>query len=240
MLEIRVDGFQGPLDLLLGLIEKEEMDITTLSLADVTDQYWQHIESQAVAPDALADFIVIGAKLLYVKSCALLPQAAPPRQEIRAGEDAGSQLAQMLQQYKRFKEAADLFRDLEERGRRAYPRLAPPKNIVLPPGLKGVTLDTLMQAVQEALARQPSEPEDAVLELEPFTVDNKIEEIETALDSGGGRLAFRPLLEACQSRTEIVVLFLATLELIKAGRLWAEQETTFGKIELVAVEPARS
>ena len=240
MLEIRVDGFQGPLDLLLDLIEKEEMDIAVLSLVQVTDQYWQHIERQELAPDALADFIVIGAKLLYVKSCALLPSAAPPRQERQEGEEVGAQLAQMLQQYKRFKEAADLFRGLEDQGRRTYPRLAPPRNVVLPPGLKGVTLDHLLHTVQEALARQPPEPEGAIIEFEPFTVDEKEEEIAQALARGGGRLAFRPLLQACRSRTEIVVLFLAILELIKAGRLWAEQEATFGDIELVETAPAPS
>ena len=113
MLEIRVDGFQGPLSLLLDLIEREQLDITALSLVQVADQYWQHIESHDREPDALADFIVIGAKLLYIKSCAILPSAAAPRQERRQDEDAGAQLAVMLQQYRRFKEAALLFRYLE-------------------------------------------------------------------------------------------------------------------------------
>lgn len=237
MLEIRVDGFQGPLDLLLELIEKEQLDITALSLAQVTDQYWQHIESDNLEPDALADFIAIGAKLLFTKSCALLPSAAPPQQDRRRDEDAGEQLARMLQQYRQFKEAALLFRELEEKGRRAYPRLAPPKNITLPPGLKGVTLDTLLRTVHEALAQHPPEPEGAVIELEPFTVDEKAEEVASALARSRGRLALRPLLQACRSRTEIVVLFLAILELIKAGRLWAEQEATFGEIVLVASGP---
>ncbi len=235
MFEIKVDGFQGPLDLLLDLIERQELDITVLSLAQVADQYWQRIQSHELPPEALAEFIVIGAKLMYIKSCALLPQAAPPRSE--QGQAVGTELAGMLQQYRRFKEAALLFRDLEERGRRTYPRLGPPKNIPLPPGLKGVTLDALLRTVQEALARQPPEPEGAVIEFEPFTVDEKMEEIARALASRGGRLAFRPLLAACQSRTEIVVLFLAVLELIKAGRLWAQQEATFGEIELVARAP---
>jgi len=234
MLEIRVDGFQGPLSLLLDLIEREQLDITALSLAQVTDQYWQHIESQDLEPDGLADFILIGAKLLFIKSCALLPSATPPRPSLRQDEDAGAELAQMLQQYKRFKEAALLFRELEEKGHHAYPRLAPPKNITLPPGLKGVSLDTLLRTVQEALSRHPAESEDAIIELEPFTVDEKADEVASALAQNKGRLVFQPLVEACRSRTEIVVLFLAILELIKAGRLWAQQEATFGDIVLVA------
>jgi segregation and condensation protein A len=240
MLEINVDGFQGPLDLLLDLIEKEQLDITALSLAQVADRYWQRIQAEESSPDALADFIVIGAKLLYIKSCALLPEAAPFRAEQRQPHTVGTELADMLEQYRQFKEAALLFRDLEDQGRRTYPRLAPPKNITLPPGLKGVTVDALLRTVQEALDRHPAEPEDGVIELEPFTVEEKMRQVETTLTKGGGRLAFRPLLAACQSRTEIVVLFLAMLELVKAGRLWAQQEATFGEIELVVPAPASS
>ncbi|MBI1885239.1 MAG: segregation/condensation protein A [Chloroflexi bacterium] len=241
MFELKVDGFQGPLDLLLDLIEKEQMDITTLSLAQVTDQYWSYVKSQRqMEPDALAEFIVIGSKLLFIKSCALLPHAAPPRGDLREEEDVGAQLAQMLEQYKQFKEAAFVFRELEEQGRRAYSRVGPPKNVTLPPGLEGVTLNTLLDAVREAMARKPEEPEQGVIEPEPVTVDLKIEEIGRALTENEGRLRFRPLLAACRTRTEIVVLFLAVLELIKAGRLWARQNKLFGEIELVetAAEPA--
>src|SRR3972149_6136088 len=82
MLELKVDGFSGPLDLLLDLIEREQLDITVLSLAQVADQYWQHVESNGgLEPDALADFILIGSRLLYIKSCALLPSASPPKEE---------------------------------------------------------------------------------------------------------------------------------------------------------------
>ncbi len=242
MLQIKVDGFDGPLDLLLDLIERDQLDITALSLIQVTDQYWQHVElTRNLEPDALAEFIVIGSKLLYLKSCALLPSASPPRAELRLeAEEVAGQLTQMLEEYKQFREAADLFRELEEKGRRTYPRLSPGKGVPLPPGLQGVTVENLMQAVQEALARKPPEPEEGVLEIEPVSVDEKIEEITGALLRRRGRLRFGPLLSACQTRTEIVVLFLAVLELIKAGRLWAEQDRPFGEIVLVeaAAEPA--
>jgi segregation and condensation protein A len=243
MLELKVDGFSGPLDLLLDLIEREQLDITALSLAQVADQYWQHVESQQdLEPDALAEFILIGSKLLYIKSCALLPSAAPPKEELRRDEgDAAAELTRMVEEYRRFRDAAEILSDLEEKGRRTYTRLAPGSDIPLPPGLQGVTVDTLMQAVREALARTPPEPEEAVLEIEPVTVDEKIGELSLTLERAQGRLAFRPLLAACQTRTEIVVLFLAVLEMIKAGRLWAEQRRPFGDITLVetAPEPAQ-
>src|SRR3972149_2225945 len=214
MLELKVDGFSGPLDLLLDLIEREQLDITTLSLAQVADQYWQHVESNGgLEPDALADYILVGSKLLYIKSCALLPSASPPKEELRLHDgDAAAELARMGEEYKRFRDAAEVLSELEEKGRRGYTRLAPGKEVPLPPGLQGVTLDGLMQAVREALARKPPEARGAVRE------------------GGGGGLALRPLLAACQPRTEIVVLFLAVLEMIKVGRLWADQRRSFGDI----------
>jgi segregation and condensation protein A len=239
MLELKVDGFSGPLDLLLDLIEREQLDITELSLAQVADQYWDHVQSaEDIEPDALADFILIGSKLLYVKSCALLPSAQPPKEQpLRDEAEVAAELARMVEEYKQFREAAEHLGELEERGNRAYTRVDPSKGIPLPPGLEGVTVDTLMQAVQEALSRKPPEPEAEVIEIEPVTVDEKIGELSLALDKAKGRLPFRKLLQACETRTEIVVLFLAVLEMIKGGRLWAEQEQAFGDITLVA-EPA--
>lgn len=242
MLELKVDGFSGPLALLLDLIEREQLDITALSLAQVADQYWQHVQSQEeLEPDALSDFILVGSKLLYIKSCALLPSASPPKEELRRDEaEVAAELARMVEEYKRFRDAAELLGELEEKGQRTYTRLAHGKDIPLPPGLEGVTVDTLMDAVREALSRKPPEPEEAVIEIEPVTVDEKIGELSLALERSRGKLAFRPLLADCQTRTEIVVLFLAVLEMIKAGRLWAEQRRPFGDISLVetAAEPA--
>ena len=238
-LQIKVDGFDGPLDLLLDLIDRQQLDITALSLVQITDQYWQHVESfDGVDPDALADFIVVGSKLIYLKSCALLPSASPPTGQLQPdAEGLAAELAQMLDEHRRFKDAADIFRQLEDEGRHAYARLAPTKGVPLPPGLEGVTVDTLLEAVREALNRKPPEPEQGILEIEPVSVDEKIRDVGAALARRRGRLRFRPLLAACKTRTEIVVLFLAVLELIKSGRLWAEQEHPFGDITLVESRP---
>ncbi len=244
MVQIQVDGFSGPLDLLLDLIDRRRLDVTLLSLAEVTDQYWREIESvQAIEPDALAEFIAVGSKLLYIKSCALLPGAEPPSADLRERiEEAAGELTELLEEHKRFKDAIELFRSLEEEGRRTFARVAPVKNVPLPPGLEGVTVDTLLSAVKDALAKKPAEPEEAVLHIEPMTVDEKIAELTKTLARRKGRARFRPMLAACKNRTEIVVLFLAVLELIKAGRLWAEQDRPFGEIELVetAAEPAEA
>ncbi len=242
MVQIQVDNFSGPIDLLLDLIDREQLDITTLSLAEVADQYWREIESNDASladPDALAEFINVGSKLLYIKSCALLPSAKPPEADLNDEIDqTAEELTHMLADHKRFKEAVDLFRQLEEEGRRTFARMAPARNVPLPPGLEGVTLDTLLSAVKEALAEVPAEPEEVVLHIEPVTVNEKMAEVHQALARRSGRLGFRPLLAECKTRTEIVVLFLAILEMIKGGELWAEQETPFGDIELIESEAA--
>ena len=236
MFELNLSVFQGPLDLLLHLIESEELDITAVSLAQVTDQYWAYLHSSAgLDPEALAEFIAVGAKLLYIKSRALLPDLRPRPKQEGGQEDVGEALAQMLVEYKRFREAAETFRDLEERGQRAYPRLAPSKGVLLPPGLEGVTLEGLLSIFQEALIRQPAEePVEGAIPREPVTVDEKMETVLSAMVRGRGRASFRALVEACTSRTEVIVVFLAVLELMKAGRLSAEQEGAFGDIALVA------
>ena len=237
MVQIEVTGFSGPVDTLLELIDSQQLDITALSLAEVADQYWREIETAEMDADTLSEFINIGSRLLYIKSCALLPGARQPAADLNAEIDqAAEELTAMLEEHKRFKDAFDLFRQLEEEGRRTFARMTPVRNVPLPPGLEGVTLDTLLSAVKEALAKAPPEPEETVLQIEPVTVSEKIAEVSQALAQNSGRLPFRPLLAACRTRTEIVVLFLAVLELIKGGSLWAEQEQAFGDIELIESE----
>ncbi len=239
--QIEVSGFSGPVALLLDLIDRKQLDVTALSLADVTDQYWREIESDGeMDGDSLSEFLTVGSRLLYIKSCALLTGGRPSAGLREQLEEAAGELTQLLEEHQRFKEAVDIFRQLEEEGRRTYSRVAPAAGIPLPPGLQGVTITTLLDVVKEALAGRPDEPEQAVLHVEPVTVNEKIEVLSEALRRRRGRLRLRPLLAGCGTRTEIVVLFMAVLELIKSGRLWAEQDSPFGEITLIegAAEPA--
>ena len=234
MVQVQVDNFSGPIDLLLDLIDRQQLDITDVSLAQVTDQYWNEIESaDDLGPDALSEFLNVGSKLLYIKSCALLVERPTASELDEQMAEATGELTQILEEHKRFKDAIDLFRQLEEEGRRTFARVAPPTALPLPPGLEGVTIDTLLQAVKQALADKPAEPEEAVLHIEAVTVNEKIAEVAGALEAQEGRLAFAPLLAVCKTRTEVVVLFLAVLEMIKAGGLWADQGEAFGDITLV-------
>jgi segregation and condensation protein A len=233
MFELKLPIFEGPLDLLLHLIEKEELDITTVSLVQVTDQYLAHIHSrEAINLDALADFVAIGAKLIYLKSRALLPRA--PAEAEAEEEEVGRELTEMLREYKKFRDVAFALRAIEDEGLRAYRRTAPPPDVPLPSGLDKVTLDRLLKLFRDALNRLPAEPA-TTIERDRVTVRQKAQEIEEALRTEG-QVSFRRLVLACRSRLEIVVSFLAVLHLIKAGRVWGQQEELFGDISLVAIE----
>ncbi|MEX0785071.1 MAG: segregation/condensation protein A, partial [Dehalococcoidia bacterium] len=170
--QFQLPVFEGPLDLLLYLIEREELEITAVSLVQVTDQYLSYLRSgDQIDATALAEFIAIGARLLYLKSRALLP---PPQPDEDPLEELGDDLVQRLREYRRFKEAAASLRDIEESGQRAYPRLAPPPAMPLPTGLDGVTLDLLASIVQEVLERQPEEEPQGVVERHEVTVEQKV------------------------------------------------------------------
>jgi len=104
MVQIQVDGFSGPIDLLLDLIDRNQLNVTTLSLAEVTDQYWRELESDGSADaETLSEFIAVGSKLLYIKSCAIIPGAEPPSQDLQERiEQAAGELTAMLEEHRRF------------------------------------------------------------------------------------------------------------------------------------------
>ena len=233
--QLQLPVFEGPLDLLLYLIEREELDITAVSLVQVTDQYLSHLRSgEQVDATALAEFIATGTRLLLLKSRALLPQPPSDDEDV---EELGEDLVQRLREYRRFKEAAGMLQDIEAEGRRTYPREAPPPELPLPTGLDGITLDLLAEIVREVLERQPDEAPELVVEREEVTVEEKVAELTRALQRQS-RVSFRSFISSCRSRLEVIVAFIAVLELIKALRLEATQDAPFGDISLVALAPA--
>ena len=233
--QLQLPVFEGPLDLLLYLIEREELDITAVSLVQVTDQYLSHLRSgEQVDATALAEFIATGTRLLLLKSRALLPQPPSDDEDV---EELGEDLVQRLREYRRFKEAAGMLQDIEAEGRRTYPREAPPPELPLPTGLDGITLDLLAEIVREVLERQPDEAPELVVEREEVTVEEKVAELTRALQRQS-RVSFRSFISSCRSRLEVIVAFIAVLELIKALRLEAAQDAPFGDISLVALAPA--
>jgi segregation and condensation protein A len=228
--------FEGPLDLLLHLVEREELDITNLALVQVADQYMAYIASQEqINLDVLADFIYIGARLLLLKSRALLPRPVAAEEALSEYEDPTDDLARQLREYKLFKEAAGQLREIEQSGFHSYPRIAPPPEMPPPLGLDGVTLDILRDLVEQALTRVPEEAPEPIIRPHRITVREKVAEIRD-LVLAQGRVSFRDLMLACQTRMEIIVSFMAVLELIKSLVLDATQDGAFNDIALVRID----
>ncbi len=225
--EVRLPVFEGPLDLLLYLIEREELDITLVALAQVTDQYLAYLQEMTHRDvREMTSFLVIAAKLLLIKSLALLPRPArlPPE-----AEEAGEELVHQLQVYKKFKELASLLASREEQKLRSYVRTASPVRPAPQLDMEGVTLDALLIAVQRALAAFPAPPVDEVVSPVTITVADQIARIEEQL-ARRPRICFSELLAGAGSRVEIIVTLLAVLELIKQDRILVHQEHLFGEI----------
>ncbi|MHB9034166.1 MAG: segregation and condensation protein A [Anaerolineae bacterium] len=227
---VTLDVFEGPLDLLLRLIERQELDITRISLALVADQYLLHIaQLPQLSSQELADFLVIAAKLLVIKSKSLLP--VPAAVEPEDEEDLGDQLARQLAEYKRFKEAGQKLRVLEQRGWHTYLRLAPApkqKEVVNGTLAPSQLLSALLQAVQV----QPRfESVDTVVQPVNVYINDCIKTLKTLL-SQQSVLCLNHTLARAQSRLEVIVLFLAVLELIKQQQIQVSQEVPFADIYL--------
>ncbi|MCB0085653.1 MAG: segregation/condensation protein A, partial [Caldilineaceae bacterium] len=154
---VTLPAYEGPLDLLLQLIEKHELDINEISLVAVTDQYLSTIERlEEIEPGALADFLVIASKLLYLKSVSLLPKPQPPLDDEE--EDVGDALIRQLLEYRQFKQAAQMLHEREEQGLRVYVRTAPKPDLERRLDMSNVDVHKLHQALRRVLNRMPSDP----------------------------------------------------------------------------------
>jgi len=229
------DGsFQGPLDLLLHLIERNELDVTEISLLRVTEQYLGYLRAaEEINLGALADFVAIGARLLLLKSRALLPA---DDEEIEFDEDDPEDLVKALREYRRFKEAAQFLRE-RDTGHQTYRREVAPPEITLPTGLDRVTLDSLVEVLRDVMDRLPEEEPTDTLVSEPVRLRDRLRGVVDLLERDG-RTSFRRLVEHATSRVTVIVDFLAVLELIKSRYLEATQSERFGDIDLVKLEGA--
>lgn len=227
---VQTPVYEGPLDLLLDLIERAELDITAVSLALVTDQYLAYINStEELNADEISAFLVIAAKLLQIKSEALLPR--PPARE--AGEeDAGQALVDQLKLYKRFKEIGGWLHGRQDENLRTYLRIAPPPKVEPKLDLSNLTLEKLVMAAESAFAKgRAKEPLGTVIAPPRVTIREKIDMIAKIMKDVQ-RSTFRAMVTDGASRLEIVVTFLAMLELIKRYRIDAHQEGLFSDIEI--------
>ncbi len=230
---VTIPVYAGPLDLLLQLIEHAELDITAVALAQVTDQYLVYIHQMQVPADEISAFLVMAAKLLQIKSEALLPRAsARPAGE----EDLGEALARQLLIYKRFKELANWLDKRAELHLRTYLRVAPPLKIETRLDMSDITLADLIAAAEGIFAEEAEKQAlGTVISAPRITVREKISLITERLGLQP-RATFSSLLGQKPSRLEVVVTFLALLELIKRYHVAARQDGLFSDIEIEKVE----
>jgi segregation and condensation protein A len=229
---VQLAVFQGPLGLLLHLIEREELDITLVSLARVTGQYIEYLAAlEELQVDDLADFIVVAARLLLIKSQALLPRPPAPVLE-EAEQDSGEALLRQLLLYKQFKQAAQRLQERQDR--RSYVRLAPlPRLETRIEHLEAVSLDELLAAARRAMqTRPPDSLVDDVVAPFNFTIDDQIQLISHTL-ARQASVSFNQLLTDAYSRQEVSVTFLAVLEMIKQLKIQARQDRMFGEIVIL-------
>ncbi|MGQ9599100.1 MAG: segregation and condensation protein A [Anaerolineae bacterium] len=235
--QVALSVFEGPLDLLLHLIEREELEITQVSLAQITDQYLAYLNQlEDRDPENLAEFLVIAAKLLLIKSRALLPQPSRPLVSDREEIDIGEDLVQRLVEYKKFKEAARWLQEIEAQGFCSFVRLPGTLPSERSLDLGGVTLDDLVNAIQEVLTLKPPAP--SVNETVPpltITVEEQMEFIDRQT-TPGYPVSFRTLIGQAANRLEIIVTFLALLEMVKQRRVIIRQERLFGDIVIIKKE----
>jgi segregation and condensation protein A len=229
--------FDGPLDLLLHLIERHELDITAVSLAQVADTYLTHVRSlQSIDAYGLAEFIAVAAKLLLIKSTALLPR--PERDDNPDELDDPTDLTERLREYQLFRRAASALQEREERGLRSYGRLvslAPP---VPRPRHDAGSPDHLLLALRRLADEIARRPKEEVVEREIFSIGEKIERIRESCRAGTS-VSLLGLLTGV-GRAEAVAVFLALLELLRLGEISAVQETLFGDVVIVGAGASTS
>jgi segregation and condensation protein A len=235
---IKLARFEGPLDLLLHLIKRDEVDIYDIPIAHITQQYLQYLElMRQLDLEVAGDFLVMAATLMRIKAKMLLPLPAVGEEE-QPG-DPREELVQRLVEYRQFKEAASALRGHEDERRLLFERgMLPGEEDAGPLPLARVSLFDLLDALNRLLSRVP-EITSYEVEAETFAVEDKIELLTVTLRRRG-RLSFEELLAGCRSRSEIVVTFIALLELIKLGTALVVQHETFGDITIVVGEPGES
>jgi len=231
--KVKLEIFEGPLDLLLYLIKKEELDIYDIPIAKITDQYLEYLEMMKLLDlDIAGEFIVMAATLMQIKSKLLLPPDETPQEEMEQ-EDPRTELVKRLLEYKRFKEAADELAAKEAVSSQLYSRKTEEKPLLETedsPFFEASIFD-LLTAFSKILKEVPKETFYRVVKDE-FTVGEKIHDIFHMLVNQP-RIVFSKLFKEAKSKLEIIATFLAVLELIRLKEIVVVQQEAFSEIELI-------
>ncbi|MFA6553567.1 MAG: ScpA family protein [Patescibacteria group bacterium] len=231
--KFKLQQFEGPLDLLLQLIEQEEMDINQIALAHVTDQYLRYLnDSKDILPEELADFLVVAAKLLLIKSKSLLPG-------LQVDDDEGTDLERQLKMYKEFYEASKVLHKMILKRHFSFTRekmVVKIDRVFNPP--KHLTSEKLRELFSDVLASLEvwvSMEHDVIIKT--VSIRERIRNIQEMIGTKA-TLHFNELMKTAKNKTEVIVTFLAILELVKQRWVGVVQEGTFSDIVVRKIEGA--
>lgn len=219
----KLEHFEGPLDLLLQLIEQSELEITKITLSDVTSQYLTYIRNLSPEAGDLQEFLNLAARLVYLKSVALLPSLATAEEDEELHE-----LAVQLEQYQRYSKAAAHLQNLISSNQPSYSR---PIKTNLPPhtqALPSINLAALAEVFQQEIARLPELPSTSIEE--QIDLEEGCRRLRQGLDEGHASLS--KIFRKSTNRYEALVIFLALLEMIKNGEIAALQSAPHEDITL--------
>lgn len=245
-LEFKINEFEGPLDLLLHLIDKNKFNIFDIPIVEITEQYLEYVnQMQEANLDVMSEFLVMAATLISIKAKMLLPKEEEKDDE---EEDPRAELVRRLLEYKMYKYASYELKDMELDAEKAYY-----KNPSIPQEIKDykeeidpadvigdVTLAKLNEIFNQVMRRtvdrvDPIRSKFGTIEKEEVRIEDKMEEIRTSIRGLKG-INFRTLLEVQASRINIIVTFLAILELMKVGDITIKQDQIFGEIIIDSLE----
>ena len=234
--KVKLEVFEGPLDLLLYLIKRDEIDIYDISIERITRQYLEYLQAfKELKIDIAGEFVVMAANLIYLKSRSLLPLDQQPPEEDAEEDDPRWDLIRQLIEYKKFKEAATQLHDRALEQERIFTRDGSSSAVIdAPLPLHEVGIFQLIHAFQEVIKRVEAREDLQEIFGERFSVSDKIEKILERV-SNGTPVRFSELFGQIVSRVEIVVTFLALLELIRLNQVRALQPKMFDEIEIAAI-----
>ena len=238
---VQFDVFEGPLDLLLHLVKKQEVDIYQVNLTRIASEFVAYIDQMRELDLEIAgEFLVMAATLIYIKSRELLPADQKPDTQVgeEDEEDPRFELIRRLVEYKKFKDAAAELQSLETRMDQVYEHRSTPVVLpdVEPQRREPVSIFDLIQAVSVILKRFNERDDVREIQADPYTVSEKMASLRILIQEKG-RFRFSELFAEARSRSEVVVTFLAMLELTRLRHLQVIQSEDFGEIEVELAPP---
>lgn len=226
--KIKLDAFEGPMDLLMHLIDKNKIDIYDIPIATLTQQYMDHLDKfKEFNIEIASEFLVMAATLLQIKSRMMLPK--PPKEEEGEEDDPRRELVQRLLEYRRFKQVSSVLSEMAQTQERFYAR--EPLSIPvqhLPP--ENLSMGLLLEAFRTVLeVKEELKIPDVLVTPEEYSIQDKMEDIMSLLNRANGKLLFSEAFRS-GTRTELIVTFLALLELIKLKTIAVKQQRAFAEI----------